>query len=65
MRRNMSIHELQARRQQRCTVWAMVALAALALPLLTACGGDVDPDGSPCGAGDDCQRHTVTREEQK
>jgi hypothetical protein len=30
MRRNMSYHELQARRQMRITVWAMVALAALA-----------------------------------
>jgi hypothetical protein len=43
MRRNMSIHELQARRQQRFTFWAMVAMALLAAPLLTGCGG-----GDPC-----------------
>jgi hypothetical protein len=34
MRRNMSMYELQARRQQRFTVWAMVALAVLSAPVL-------------------------------
>jgi predicted nucleic acid-binding Zn ribbon protein len=34
MRRNMSMYELQARRQQRFTVWAMVALALLAVSVI-------------------------------
>jgi hypothetical protein len=34
MRRNMTVSELQARRQQRFVTWAMVALAVLSAPVL-------------------------------
>jgi hypothetical protein len=65
MRRNMSIHELQARRQQRFVTWAMVALALVSAPFLVACGGGDERDGSPCGDGDACKRPIVTREQKK